>query len=477
MISSLFRLVVFLLCIVSFSMLIPLGFAFYYHEVDVYISFLVPMGICFLLGFFLRRPKKNQNFSMRFGFLAVALSWIFASLLGALPFIFSGYIPSFFDAFFESVSGFTTTGASILSSVEDLPYSLNIWRSQMHWLGGMGIVGITVAFMPLLGIGGFQLIKAETTGPDKGKVTPKIAQTAKILWLIYLAFTFIQIMFLLIAKMNFTEAVFHSFATLGTGGFSMKNSGLANYSPLAQWVCTIFMLLAGVNFSLYFLLIKKKWQEIFSNTELKTYLGIIIFSIISVCFAIYPLFDSFEEVLRHASFQVVSILTTTGFATKDYLLWPAFSQSILFFLMFIGGSSASTAGGIKVVRWSVLFKQAKNEIRKMLHPHGVFTIRLNGRAGRKDLVYSVSAFVFLYFILVGITTIIATIDGVDLLTSFTASLSMVGNIGPGFGLVGPAGNYSFFSNFTKFWFSFAMLAGRLELYTLLIYFSSSYWKK
>ena len=257
----------------------------------------------------------------------------------------------------------------------------------------------------------------------------------------------------------------------------MKNSGLANYSPLAQWVCTIFMLLAGVNFSLYFLLIKKKWQEIFSNTELKTYLGIIIFSIILVCFAIYPLFDSFEEVLRHASFQVVSILTTTGFATKDYLLWPAFSQSILFFLMFIGGSSASTAGGIKVVRWSVLFKQAKNEIRKMLHPHGVFTIRLNGRAGRKDLVYSVSAFVFLYFILVGITTIIATIDGVDLLTSFTASLSMVGNIGPGFGLVGPAGNYSFFSNFTKLWFSFAMLAGRLELYTLLIYFSSSYWKK
>lgn len=479
MIIGLFRLICFLLSIVSFTMLIPLGFAFYYQESEVYLAFIIPMLLSFLLGLIALfiKPQENKNFSMRVGFSVVALSWISTSLLGSLPFMFSGFIPSFFDAFFESVSGFTTTGASILHSVEALPNSLNIWRSQMHWLGGMGIVALTVALMPLLGIGGFQLIKAETTGPDKGKITPKIAQTAKILWMSYLVLTLAQILLLLAAKMSFTEAVFHSFATLGTGGFSMKNTGLASYSPFAQWVCTAFMILAGVNFSLYFLLIQKKWKEVLQNTELKVYFGIILIASALVSWGIYPQLGNFATSIRHAFFQVASIVTTTGFATQDYLLWPQFAQGILFFLMFVGGSSASTAGGIKVVRWTVLFKQAKNEIKKMLHPHGVFTIRLNGRAGRKDLVYSVSAFVFMYFILVGITTIVATIDGVDLLSSFTSSLSMVGNIGPGFGLVGPTGNYAFYSSFTKLWFSFAMLAGRLELYTLLIYFSSSYWKK
>lgn len=479
MIIGLFRLICFLLSIVSFTMFIPLGFALYYQESEVYLAFIIPMLLSFLLGLIALfiKPQENKNFSMRVGFSVVALSWISTSLLGSLPFMFSGFIPSFFDAFFESVSGFTTTGASILHSVEALPNSLNIWRSQMHWLGGMGIVALTVALMPLLGIGGFQLIKAETTGPDKGKITPKIAQTAKILWMSYLILTVVQILLLLAAKMSFTEAVFHSFATLGTGGFSMKNTGLANYSPLAQWVCTAFMLLAGVNFSLYFSLIQKKWKEVLQNTELKVYFGIILIASCLVAWGIYPQLGNFAASIRHAFFQVASIVTTTGFATQDYLLWPQFAQGILFFLMFVGGSSASTAGGIKVVRWTVLFKQAKNEIKKMLHPHGVFTIRLNGRAGRKDLVYSVSAFVFMYFILVGITTIVATIDGVDLLSSFTSSLSMVGNIGPGFGLVGPTGNYAFYSPFTKLWFSFAMLAGRLELYTLLIYFSSSYWKK
>ena len=393
MIIGLFRLICFLLSIVSFTMLIPLGFAFYYQESEVYLAFIIPMLLSFLLGLIALfiKPQENKNFSMRVGFSVVALSWISTSLLGSLPFMFSGFIPSFFDAFFESVSGFTTTGASILHSVEALPNSLNIWRSQMHWLGGMGIVALTVALMPLLGIGGFQLIKAETTGPDKGKITPKIAQTAKILWMSYLVLTLAQILLLLAAKMSFTEAVFHSFATLGTGGFSMKNTGLASYSPFAQWVCTAFMILAGVNFSLYFLLIQKKWKEVLQNTELKVYFGIILIASALVSWGIYPQLGNFATSIRHAFFQVASIITTTGFATQDYLLWPQFAQGILFFLMFVGGSSASTAGGIKVVRWTVLFKQAKNEIKKMLHPHGVFTIRLNGRAGRKDLVYSVSA--------------------------------------------------------------------------------------
>lgn len=473
------RIIVFLLCIIACFMLIPLAFAIYFSEVDVYLSFIIPIAFCFLLGLlaFFFKAKKKQRLPMRLGFLVVALSWLFSCLLGSIPFMISGYIPSFFDAFFESVSGFTTTGASILSSVEALPFSLNIWRAEMHWLGGMGIVAITVALMPLLGIGGFQLIKAETTGPDKGKITPKIRETAKKLWIFYVILTFLQVILLLFAKMSFTEAVFHSFATLGTGGFSMKNSGLASYSASAQWICTVFMILAGVNFSLYFLLWNKKRQELLKNTECKVYFSIIFIASFFVFLSIYPLYGKIEEAMRHAFFQVASILTTTGFATRDFTLWPGAAQSLLFFLMFIGGSSGSTAGGIKVVRWTVLFKQATNEIKKMLHPHGVYTIRLNQKAGRKDLVFSVSAFVFLYFILVAISTVIASRDGVDLLSSFTASLSMVGNIGPGFGLLGPAGNYGFFSNTTKLWFSFAMLAGRLELYTLLIYFSPAFWKK
>ncbi len=469
-----------LLAIIAATLLLPIGTALAVGETSVIPAFVYPLVFVWAAAAALYFPgrKKKMHMSVRGGFAMVAVSWIAASILGAVPLMLSGYITNPADAFFESVSGFTTTGATILSDIENLPRSLNLWRCQMHWLGGMGIVALTVALFPLLGVGGFQLIKAETTGPEKGKVTPKIAETAKMLWFIYLGMTVIQTALLRLAGMPFIDSLAHTFATLGTGGFSMMNASVAAYGSAAvDWICTVFMILAGVNFSLYYRLLTGRGRELAQNTELKAYLGIIIVSVTAVVLIISPLYDSFLDAVRYAAFQVASIITTTGFATANYDLWPAGAQLVLFFLMFIGACSGSTAGGIKVIRWVILGKQASCEMGRALHPHGVFSIRLNGRAGRKDIVYSAAAFVFVYFLLVLITTFAAAAGGADSFSSFTASLALVGNIGPGFGMVGPIHNYGFFADWTKWWFSFAMIAGRLELYTMIIFFMPSFWKK
>ncbi len=477
---SLARLITIILSIISITMVIPVGVALYYGEFHVISGFAIPGIICifFAILFFFITRKKNFHLSSRAGFGAVALSWIFASLLGAMPFFITGYSPSFADAFFESASGFTTTGATIFSDVESLPRSINLWRSQMHWLGGMGIVALTVALLPLLGVGGFQLIKAETTGPEKGKITPKITVTAKILWFIYLGFTILQTVLLLFAGMDFVDALSHSFATLGTGGFSTRNASISSYnSALIDWICTIFMFLSGVNFSLYYHLIVRHGSEIKDNTELKAYIIIFLIASLGITVCVIPQYGSFVNALRHGAFQVASIMTTTGFYTADYTQWPQFAQIIIFALMLIGGCSGSTAGGVKVIRWVILGKQMGNEMRRMIHPHGIFSIQINKRVGRKDIVYNVAAFMFLYSVLVLITTLVASLNNIDLLSSLTASLALVGNIGPGFGAVGPVQNFGFFNDVSKYWFSFVMIAGRLELYTMLIFFMPSFWKK
>lgn len=477
---SLARLITIILSIISITMVIPVGVALYYGEFHVISGFAIPGIICifFAILFFFITRKKNFHLSSRAGFGAVALSWIFASLLGAMPFFITGYSPSFADAFFESASGFTTTGATIFSDVESLPRSINLWRSQMHWLGGMGIVALTVALLPLLGVGGFQLIKAETTGPEKGKITPKITVTAKILWFIYLGFTILQTVLLLFAGMDFVDALSHSFATLGTGGFSTRNASISSYnSALIDWICTIFMFLGGVNFSLYYHLIVRHGSEIKDNTELKAYIIIFLIASLGITVCVIPQYGSFVNALRHGAFQVASIMTTTGFYTADYTQWPQFAQIIIFALMLIGGCSGSTAGGVKVIRWVILGKQMGNEMRRMIHPHGIFSIQINKRVGRKDIVYNVAAFMFLYSVLVLITTLVASLNNIDLLSSLTASLALVGNIGPGFGAVGPVQNFGFFNDVSKYWFSFVMIAGRLELYTMLIFFMPSFWKK
>ena len=477
---SLLKISSILLSIVGVLFAIPLGVAFYYGESQVYLSFIIPMAVSFVFVAAVNFPTRHRKITMntRQTFLIVALSWVVVSLMGAIPLYASGSIPRFVDALFESVSGFSTTGSTILSEIESLPKSINMLRCLTHWIGGMGIVTLTVALLPLLGVGGFQLIKAETTGPEKGKVTARITTTAKILWLIYLGFTVAETIALKIAGMTFSDALSHAFATLGTGGFSTRNSSIGAYNSVAiDVIIMIFMFLSGINFSLYFYIITRKFSDIGTNSEFKAYLVIIFALIAAVTVSLIGYYGSFGSSLRYSSFQVVSLMTTTGFSTADFMDWPAVTQFLLFVTFFIGGCSGSTSGGVKVIRWLVLGKQVQNETRKMLHPHGVFAIRLNGRPGRKDIVFNVAAFMVVYFGLVAITTFVGCLGKLDVWSAFTGALSMVGNIGPGYAMLGPSQNFGFLPDFVKYWYSFAMLAGRLELYTMIIFFLPVYWEK
>ena len=479
-IISLLKISSILLSIVGILFAIPLGIALYYGETQVYLSFLIPMvvSLVFMLAVNIPTRKFKITMNTRQTFLIVALSWVVVSIMGSIPLFASGSIPSFADALFESVSGFSTTGSTILSEIETLPASINMWRCLTHWIGGMGIVTLTVALLPLLGVGGFQLIKAETTGPEKGKVTARITTTAKILWLIYFGFTAAETIALKIAGMTFTDALAHAFATLGTGGFSTRNASIGSYNSVAiDVIIMIFMFLAGINFSLYFYIITRKFRDIGSNSEFKAYLVIVFALIIAVTISLKNYYGGLAKSLRYSSFQVVSLMTTTGFSTADFMNWPAVSQFLLFITFFIGGCSGSTSGGVKVIRWLILGKQVQNETRKMLHPHGVFAIRLNGRPGRKDIVFNVAAFMVVYFGLVAVTTFVGCLGQLDVWSAFTGALSMVGNIGPGYALLGPSQNFGFLPDFVKYWYSFAMLAGRLELYTMIIYFLPVYWEK
>ena len=473
------RIIFMILAIIAISFVIPVLAAIYENETFVIQSFIIPMvsvcGIAAIL-FFLGRGKKIK-LSTEGGIMLVAAAWVTACIFGAFPLYFSNAIPSFVDALFESVSGFSTTGGTILTDAESCPMSIHLWRCQMHWLGGMGIVALTVALFPLLGVGGFRLIKSETSGPDKGKVTAKITHTAKALWFIYFGMTVLQIILLMIAGLPFLEALCHTFATLGTGGFSTKNANIGGFnSPAVDIICAVFMLLAGINFSLYFHLFTGHAEEVFANSELKAYFRIILVATALISISIFPIYG-FANSLRHGFFQVISILTTTGFSTVNYDLWPEFPKLVLFVLMFIGGCSGSTSGNIKVIRWLVLKRQAGIEAKRLLYPHGVFSIRLNGRPGRKDIVYNIAGFIFCYFFLGLITALVAVADGADMLTGISAAFALIGNVGPGFKSVGPAGNFAAFSPAVKLFFSFVMLAGRLELYTMIIYFMPAFWKR
>lgn len=476
----LLKIVSALLFILGVLFAIPLAVALVYGETSAYMPFVIPMiaSVVLVLAVNLPTRRLKIRLSTRQTFIVVALAWIFMSLMGSVPLYFSGVLTNYADALFESVSGFSTTGATVFSEIESLPRSVNMWRCLSHWIGGMGIVTLTVALMPLLGVGGFQLIKAETTGPEKGKVTSRITTTAKVLWGIYIGLTLLQALLLRIAGMDFTDAFSHAFATLGTGGFSTRNSSLGSYNSAAiDIICTVFMFLSGVNFSIYFYLIARKFKDVTSNSELKAYIGIVVILIIGVTLSIRSVYGALGTSLRYASFQVVSLMSTTGFATADFLKWPTAAQFMLLLTYFIGGCSGSTSGGIKVVRWVVLHKQVQNETQRMLHPHGVFTVRLNNRVGSKDIVFSVASFITVYLVLVGITTFVGTLGNLDLWSAFTGALSMVGNVGPGFGLFGPSENFGFLPDFVKYFYCFAMLAGRLELYTMLIVFMPAFWKK
>ena len=477
-----FKIIAILLLIISGFMTVPAVIALYLEEFAPFKSFAITIAFTIvpsLIYLYIIRKDKSESLSTRDGFLFVTLSWIFASLIGAIPFYISGAIPSFTDAFFETISGFSTTGASILTDIEALPKSILFWRSLTHWLGGMGIVVLTVAILPLLGIGGLQLIKAEAPGPTVDKITPRITETAKILWFIYIGFTVAETLLLFVGGMDLYDALTHTFGTLATGGFSTKNTSVGHFnSAYIDAVITIFMFLAGVNFILHYRILTGRTRLLFNDSEFKAYTMIFFAATALVTLNLYIDFNhSFPESLRYASFQVASILTTTGYATADFEKWPYFSQLVLLILMFVGGCSGSTGGGIKVIRLVTLFKQALNEMKLLLHPRGVFVLRISNNVIRKNIVYAISGFFFLYITMLLAVTFVIASSGEDIVTSFTTALATVGNIGPGFGRIGPTENYAFFRDYVKWTLSFAMLVGRLELYTVLVLFTPRFWNR
>lgn len=377
------------------------------------------------------------------------------------------------------MSGYTTTGASILSDIEALPKSILFWRSLTHWLGGMGIVVLTVAIFPLLGVGGLQLIKAEAPGPTVDKITPKVAQTAKLLWFIYTGLTVLETALLMAGGMSLFDSLTHTFGTLATGGFSPRNSSVGNYnSAYIHWVITIFMVLAGTNFIIHFKLITGDIWSVLKNTEFKVYIGIFLAATLFITLNnLGKIYFSLGESLRYAGFQAASILTTTGFVTTDYAAWPGLSQAILFLLMFVGGCAGSTGGGMKVIRIVTLIKQGWKELKYLIYPRAVFQIQLNGRMVSADIIHAIFGFVFLYLFLILLTTFVVASGGYDILTSLSTALVTLGNIGPGFGKVGPSGNYAFYPSYIKWFLSFIMMAGRLEVYTVLVLFTPTFWKR
>ncbi len=478
--KAIIKLSGFILDLLAFLMLPSLLVSYIYGELAIARSFIITIiPICILGTILLLAVKADlNNLKIREGFTIVALCWILGSILGCLPFVISGYIPNFVDAFFETVSGFTTTGSTILTDVQILPKGLLFWRSFTHWIGGMGIIVFAIALLPALGISGQRIARAETTGPTFGKITPKVSESAKILYLIYISFTTIEIILLLLGGMNLYDAMIHTFGSIGTGGFSNYNASIAHYNNLyIDIVITIFMLLAGTNFTLYYYVLKGRMKDILSDSEFRLYL--LIFSVAALLIALNLRFsDSYDTIgksLRYSLFQSASIMTTTGFATADFDLWPTFSKMILFILMFIGGCSSSTAGGIKVIRILLLLKLMKRGLAIRLHPRAVIAIKINEKPISVDTISAVASFVFLYFGIFFVGTILLSLENFDLLTTISSVVACLGNIGPGFSLVGPVLNYSIYSDLSTLMLAILMLIGRLELFTIILLFTRQFW--
>ena len=468
-----------LLC-VGLCMSVPLACGWYYGDVSVkplFVSLCVTVltGVLLMLGF--RRPKPLV-INHREGMVIVTLGWAACALFGALPFVLGGF-PSFTDAFFESMSGFTTTGASILSDVEAQPKGLLLWRSLTHWLGGMGIIVLTVAILPFLGVGGMQLYKAEVPGPVADKLQPRIKDTAMSLWKVYVLFTAAQVALLMLGDMDLFESVCHAFGTMATGGFSTRNTSIAAYdSAYIDGVITFFMLLAGVNFALHFQLLRGRPLAMWRNPEFRFFgmLFLALTAVVTFCIheSSYP---SWVDALRFSSFQVASIISTTGYATADYELWMPLPQGILLLCMFIGGCAGSTSGGIKCMRIMLLFKHAYRELFRLVHPRAVLPIKFGPKLVRDEVLTSIWGFFVLFMLLFVLSGLALTALGVDLVTAFTAVAACIGNIGPGLGQVGPVDNYAGIPALGKWVLSFCMLLGRLEIYTVLVLLVPEFWRK
>ena len=460
-------------------LLLPLAVSLYYWD-GGQIPFLFTIGICEVLGLLLCLVFRtdNQVIFAKEGFFITALAWLSVSALGALPFVISGEIPNFVDAFFETVSGFTTTGASILNDVESMSRSMLFWRSFTHWIGGMGVLVLMVAIMPNLSGRTIHVLRAEMPGPTMGKLSPRLRDTAKILYLLYIVMTGIELVLLAAGGMPLFDSAIHTFGTAGTGGFGMKAASLADYTPYQQWVIAIFMMLFGINFNLYYLLALRRFRSALRSEELWTYLGIVFLATALISVNVAPLIGNTAETVRAAYFQVTSISSTTGFSTVNFDEWPTVSRMILVLLMFIGACAGSTAGGLKVSRVVLLFKTVRREIRHLLHPRAVTSVRFEGKPVDSPTLISIGTYFALYIALfAGFWFVVSFQPGFDGVSNFTAVAACFNNIGPGLNLVGPAASYSEYKPLFKIVLSFAMLFGRLEIYPMLISLSPSAWSK
>ena len=475
--SMIFYIIGWIFKLEAVFMVLPGITAIIYQEKDGF-AFLITMLICLAVGIPLTRKKPSDKvFHTKEGFVTVALSWIVLSMMGAVPFVISGSIPNPIDALFETVSGFTTTGASILSEVEPLSHCILIWRSFTHWIGGMGVLVFMLCLLPLTGGYHMNLMKAESPGPSVSRLVPKVQSTAKILYTIYIALTVLQIIFLLIGKMPLFDTICTAFGTAGTGGFGIKNDSIAGYSTYLQIVITVFMILFGVNFNIYFLLLTKKFAQAFKNEEVRYYFGIIAAAILVITLNTRHMFDNIGAALQQASFQVGSIITTTGFGTTGFNEWPVVSRTILVMLMFVGACAGSTGGGIKVSRLVILCKTVRKELHIYLHPNAVKKVKMDGKSIPHEVVRSTNIFLIVYVLIFSASVLLIGFDNFDLVTNFTAVAATFNNIGPGLELVGPTQNFSLFSPFSKCVLIFDMLAGRLEIFPLLLLFKRDTWKK
>lgn len=458
--------------------------SFYYHSPQDALPLVKGGAISLLVGGLMRwsanRFWKRSEMQKRDGYLIVTFGWILMAFSGSLPYMFSGVIPDFAGAFFETISGLSTTGASVLNDIESVHKDILLWRSFTQWIGGMGIIVLAVAILPILGIGGMQLFVAEAPGISPDKLQPRIKETARRLWIIYVFLTFVEILLLMMGGMSVYDAVNHSFTTMATGGFSTYNSSAANFSPFIQYVLIVFMFLAGTNFTLTYYAFHGKLKRFWQDEEFQWYLRLVIAVTAVLTLAVYLsgwANGDFEKVFRDVLFQIVSIITTTGFVSADYTLWPPVAVMAIFLLMFVGASAGSTAGGVKIVRHIILIKNAILGLKRQLHPKAIIPVRMNGHTVSESVVYNVLAFLMLYLLIYALGVLVLSALGIDFMTSLGAVATSLGNIGPGLGLVGPVNNFAHFSSEIKWILSLYMLIGRLELFTVIMLFTPYFWKR
>lgn len=466
------------LCIEAAFMIMPFIVSIIYSEINSGLPFLwVLAGSLFLGMLIVRKKPKNMNFYLKEGFVTVALSWIVMSVVGCVPFCLNGDIPDFIDALFETISGFTTTGASILSDIESLSRCGLFWRSFTHWIGGMGVLVFILAIIPMAGGTHMNLMKAESPGPSVGKLVPKVKYTAMILYGLYILLTVLEVIFLLIGKMSFYESVLTSMGTAGTGGFGIRNDSLSSASPYIQWVVTVFMILFGVNFGFFFLLITGKIKQALKLEEVKAYFAIILVAVIILVIDLRDVITNFADCVRHVFFQVGSIITTTGFSSIDFDSWPVTSKTIIVILMFIGACAGSTGGGIKVSRFIILVKSMFKEIISYLHPRSVKKIKMDGKLVEHETIRSTNVYFITFMLIFVVSTFLISFNNMDMITNFTAVAATMNNIGPGLELVGPTRNFGQFSDGSKLVLMFDMLVGRLELFPMLLLLTPSVWRR